>query len=296
MCKQVIVVSLILVFLSSCKSTPLYQSSDWVKENTFTQGVEGPALDEKGNLYAVNFEKQGTIGLVTGKEQAELYVELPEGSTGNGIRFDSQGHMYIADYSAHNVLKVDPESKEISVYAHNASMNQPNDIAIAPNGILYASDPNWGNSTGNLWKIDLSGTVTIIEKNMGTTNGVEVSPDGKTLYVNESVQRNVFAYDLDENGDASNKRLLISFDDFGMDGMRCDAEGNLYIARYGAGIVAVVSPSGELIRKVALTGQHPTNVAFGGKNGKQVFVTMQKRGNIETFMTDTSGRAWSELN
>src|SRR5690606_24532780 len=112
------------------------------------------------------------------------------------------------------------------------------------------------------------------------------SPDQKFLYVNESIQRKVWAYDLQPNGDIANKRLLIEFPDHGMDGMRCDAQGNLYVARYGAGVVAVVSPAGELLREISLRGQRPTNVAFGGEDGKQVFVTLQDRGAIETFFIE----------
>ena len=108
---------------------------------------------------------------------------------------------------------------------------------------LYASDPNWKNNTGNLWRIDTDGKVTQLEANVGTTNGIDVSPDNKTLYVNESVQRKIWAYDLSVDGEISNKRLLIEFPDFGMDGMRCDAKGNLYITRHGKGTVAKVSPS-----------------------------------------------------
>ena len=57
----------------------------------FTSGVEGPAVDHEGNLYAVNYEKQGTIGKISPDGFSELFVKLPEGSIGNGIRFDSQG-------------------------------------------------------------------------------------------------------------------------------------------------------------------------------------------------------------
>jgi sugar lactone lactonase YvrE len=74
--------------------------------------------------------------------------------------------------------------------------------------------------------------------------------------------------------------------------MRSDKAGNLYIARYGAGVIAVVSPQGELLRKVPLQGQHPTNVTFGGKDGKTLFVTMQQRGAIETFTTQVPGRSF----
>jgi sugar lactone lactonase YvrE len=85
---------------------------------------------------------------------------------------------------------------------------------------------------------------------MGTTNGIEVSPDEKTLYVNESVQRKVWAYDLSDSGAISNKRLLIEFPDFGFDGMKCDKAGNLYAARYGKGVIVVLSPDGKIIREL----------------------------------------------
>ena len=269
------------------------QTTDYVADNVFTQGVEGPAVDAQGNLYAVNFAQEGTIGIIDKKDNAQLFVTLPEGSTGNGIRFDRQGIMYVADYSGHNVLKIDPKTKAISVHAHSDKMNQPNDIAIAKSGVIYASDPKWADNTGNLWKIATDGTVTLLEANMGTTNGVEVSADEKHLYVNESVQRKVWKYDIDpKTGAVKNKRLLIEFSDHGLDGMRCDVDGNLYIARYAAGEVAVISPHGTLIERIKLKGQKPTNVAFGGADGKTVYVTLQDRGAIETFQSERAGREW----
>jgi gluconolactonase len=271
----------------------LAQTTDYVADNVFTQGIEGPAVDAQGNLYAVSFGKDGTIGIIDKKDNAQLFVTLPEGSTGNGIRFDRQGLMYVADYSGHNVLRIDPKTKEISVYAHSDKMNQPNDIAIAKSGVIYASDPNWKENTGNLWMVATDGTVTLLEANMGTTNGVEVSTDEKHLYVNESVQRNVWKYDIDKTtGAVKNKRLLIQFPDHGLDGMRCDVEGNLYIARYAAGEVTVVSPQGTVIERIKLKGQKPTNIAFGGADGKTVYVTLQERGTIETFRSDRAGREW----
>jgi sugar lactone lactonase YvrE len=118
---------------------------------------------------------------------------------------------------------------------------------------------------------------------MGTTNGIAVSYDNKTLYVNESVQRNVWQYSLNNLGEVTNKQLLIKFSDHGLDGMRAHKNGNIYIARYGKGVVAVVSAKGELLEEIVLQGKYPTNLAFGGVDGKQVFVTMQQRGAIETF-------------
>jgi sugar lactone lactonase YvrE len=122
---------------------------------------------------------------------------------------------------------------------------------------------------------------------------VEVSPDETKLYVNESVQRNVWVYDLSEAGEISNKQLLIRFPDFGMDGMRCDTEGNLYITRHGKGTVAIVSPDGLLLKEVITKGKKPSNIAFGGPDGRTCYVTLQDRGNVETFRADFPGRVWS---
>jgi gluconolactonase len=271
----------------------LFKSAVFTPVNGFTSGVEGPAVDKSGTVYAVNFAKQGTIGQITPTGEASVFIELPEGSIGNGIRFNQKGDMFIADYPKHNILKVAAGTKTLSVYANEPRMNQPNDIAIDSKDRLYASDPSWKNNTGNLWRIDTDGKVTLLEENMGTSNGVEVSPDDKVLYVNESNQRKVWAYDLAADGKVSNKRLLIEFPDFGMDGMRCDADGNLYIARFGKGTVAKVAPTGKVVQEIQLVGKRPTNICFGGKDGRTAYVTLQDQGNLETFRVDKPGREWA---
>ena len=274
------------------KKSELYISSDFTPPGEYTSGIEGPACDKSGNIYLVNYQKQSTIGKVNNRGKSEVFIELPNGSIGNGIRFHSQGFMLIADYTNHNVLRVDMSSKQISVYANEPKMNQPNDIAIGKNDIIYGSDPNWKESTGNIWRIDTNGNVALLEGNMGTTNGIEVGPKENLLFVNESVLRVVWVYDLSNDGNISNKREFISFADFGMDGMRCDVKGNLYITRHGKGTVAMVSPQGKLIREIKLKGSKPSNIAFGGKDGKTCFVTLQDRGCIETFRVAYPGRSW----
>jgi sugar lactone lactonase YvrE len=279
---------------SVAKAAP--QTKDYVTDHVFLNGslgIEGPAVDKDGNLYAVSFSEEGAIGIIDKKDNAKLFSKLPAGSKGNGIRFDRDGMMYVADYTGHNVLKINPNTKEISVYGHSNQMDQPNDIAITSNGIIYASDPNWKASTGRIWKVDKTGNTTLVAEGLGTTNGIEVSTDEKHLYFNESVQRKVWQFDIDPTtGNLSNKKLLIEFADFGLDGMRCDIKGNLYIARYNAGEVAMVSPEGKLLKTIKLKGGTPTNVAFGGKDGKTVFVTIQERGNIEYFTAKYPGREW----
>ena len=269
----------------------LYTSHDLTPPGGFAS-AEGPAVDADGILYAVNFGRRGTIGRITPGGLADTFVELPDGSIGNGIRFDSQGAMLIADWTNHNLLKITMATRSVAVLAHEPAMNQPNDIAVGANDIVYASDPDWANGTGQLWRITPDGVAALLEDQMGTTNGIEVSPDEGVLYVNETFQRSVWAYDLSPAGEISGKRLFVHFDGPGLDGMRCDAAGNLYVTRIGGGKVTKLSPTGEVLLEVDLAGEDPTNIAFGGPDGRTCYVTVADRGNIETFRVEQPGRSW----
>ena len=223
----------------------LFVATPLTRPGEFTDGIEGPNCDAKGNIFVVNFARQGTIGLITPEGHGEVYVTLPPGSIGNGIVFDRRGNMYVADYTGHNVLIVDPATKNVRVYAHESSMTQPNDLAIAPDGTIFASDPNWKNETGRVWRVDTDGKISIAADRQGTSNGIEVSPDGKTLYVNESDQKNIFRFTITADHRLVDRKLIRRFKDHGFDGMRCDVDGNLYICRYGNGTVVKMTPAGQ---------------------------------------------------
>lgn len=233
---------------------------------------------------------EGSIGSVDAQGNGNIFLVLPEGSIGNAIVIDSNKYMYIADYTNHNILKANMTNKDIEIFCHDENMNQPNDICRSQKGIMYASDPNWKDETGQLWMISPEGVSQKVEGDMGTTNGICLSPDETKLYVNESIQRKVWAYDLDEKGMPTNKQLLHEFKDFGLDGMKCDIEGNIYVARYDQGAIDVLSPEGKLVKSIELTGKKPTNITFGGTDNKTCYVTMQTRGCIETFENGIPGK------
>ncbi len=284
---------LIAMLLAGQSDEKLFVATPLTKPKQFTPGIEGPQCDRAGNVYAVNFEKQQTIGKVTPSGEASVFVTLPNASTGNGIVFDTRENMYVADYVGHNVLRIDMTTRKIEVYAHDSTMNQPNDLAIAPNGIIYASDPDWKNGAGQIWKVDTSGKMQKVASSMGTTNGIEVSPDGKTLYVNESVQRNVWSFPIHADGTLGEKQLLKQFPDHGFDGMRADVDGNLYITRYGKGTVVVLSPAGKEIREIDVLGAKPSNICFGGPDGRTAYVTEVEQTRLVQFRVDKPGLAWS---
>lgn len=282
----------ILCWAISMNAQNAVESKDLVEEHTFTSGIEGPAVDREGNLYAVNYGKEGTIGIVRPDGTHACFVTLPEGSTGNSIRFGKDGDMYVADYTGHNILRVDMRTRKISVFVHEPEMNQPNDIVFAPDGTLYASDPDWPNNKGQLWRVTPDAKASLLETGMGTTNGIAVSEDGKRLFVNESAQLKVWVYDICTDGSLANKRLFHTFEGYGMDGMKCDEKGNLYVCRYDKGTVALLNPQGELIGEIRLKGKKPSNLTFGGPDRRQGYVTVQDRGCFETFHADFPGKEW----
>jgi gluconolactonase len=287
------IISLLLLSFAVGSDDSLFKAEP-VPVEGFTAGIEGPAFDRSGNIYAVAFRKPENIARITPQGIAEVFVTLPNGSCGNGIVFDSAGRMNVADYKNHNILRIDLASKAISVFAHDDRMHQPNDLAIAPDGTVFASDPDWDHDRGQVWKISPEGKLELFATDLGTANGIEVSPDGKTLYVNESVQRKILKFDL--TADRPQSSLLTSFSDFGLDGMRCDVKGNLYVARFGKGTVVKLSPSGELLQETSVLGTKPSNVCLGGPDGRTVIVTEMENQRLVTFRVDEPGQSWSRWN
>ena len=205
--------------------------------------------------------------------------------------------MFVADYKKHNILLVGPDGKDVETYFHSDDFNQPNDLTIATDGTIYASDPRWKQHDGQIWRVAKSaggnvvGEKMIADRPMSTTNGIDLSPDGKTLYVGESDTREIWSYRID-GARLLSAKLIKRFDDFGIDGLRTDTEGNLYVARILKGTIAVLTPGGKLKREIRLSAREPTNLAFGGDDGKTVFVAQRQGGFVESFRTDRAGREY----
>jgi sugar lactone lactonase YvrE len=172
------------------------------------------------------------------------------------------------------------------------------DAGDGRNSTLFASDPRFPHS-GQIWRIVRgpdgkgSGEVMSSERPMGVTNGIDLSPDGATLYVSEADTREVWAYRLDGTKLAA-PRLVKKFDAFELDGLRTDLDGKIFVARPLNGTVAILAPDKTpdtaLVREVPLRGKVPTNLTFGGPDGKSVFVTQKDGKFIETFRADRPGR------
>lgn len=268
----------------------LFVSKPFTEKKAFTFGIEGPAVDGEGNLYVVNFARQGTIGVVSPNGTAAEFTALPEGSVANSIQISRSGEMFVADYKKHNVFKIDMKTKKIEPFVSGVGMSQPNDLALSSKGVLYASDPDWKKGTGRVWRIDPTGAAKVVaEGDLGTVNGLDLSPDEKVLYVGDSKTRKIWAYEI-KGDELGARRLVTQFPDFEIDGLKVDSRGDLYVARIGKGTIAKISPRGALSREIKLGGAHPTNLVFGGPDRRTVFVTQRDGGFVESFRVDAPGR------
>ncbi len=253
-------------------------TASFTRAGLFTSDIEGPAFGGDGLLYVANFHEQGTIGVVDveGRRAPEVYVRLPDGGVASGLAFNPRGELLVADYVNHRVWKV--RDGVLTPWVHEPRMSQPNDLAVAADGTCYLTDPDWAAGTGQLWQVSSEGVVTLLAEGLGTVNGIALCDGDASLYVSESRQREVWRYSL-HDGALGARALVARFEDGGLDGLACGADGTLYVTRHGKGELLQLSAGGEVVRRFVLRGSRPSNVAL---RGGRAYVTEQSRGAIET--------------
>jgi gluconolactonase len=237
--------------------------------------AEGPAWSRDGYLIFCDVPSDRLMKFVPG-EGAQVYREDSHGADGNAI--DAQGRLYTAEARGRRVTRTDKKGK-IDVLAdkfEGKRLNAPNDIVVRHDNHVYFTDPAFGSQMETrelnffgVYHITPKGELEVIAKTKGRPNGIALSPNGKILYVTNSDEKKVYAYDLDKNGAASNEKVLISGIDGVPDGIRSDEKGNLYIA---AKNVLIYAAEGKYIRSVPLA-EKPSNMAFGDSDMQSLYVT-----------------------
>ena len=111
--------------------------------------------------------------------------------------------------------------------------------------------------------------MSLIAKPAGRPNGIAFSPNGHVLYVANSDEHNVRAYDVDRNGDTANERVVISGVEGVPDGIRVDEKGNVYVAATG---IAVYDPHGKLLETLGMA-ETPANCTFGDSDFDTLYIT-----------------------
>lgn len=269
----------------------LFQSRDLLPEGSFVRNADGPEFDTQGNLYVASPNKKGSIGVLkAGDSEMTILFDLPDGGASAGMRFSRQGHLYICDYVKHRIHRYDPMTGSLTTFVDQPDMNQPNDLTITADGTLYVSDPSWhSKKPGHLWKVSPSGEVTRLLTGVRAANGIELSPDESKLYFTESISGALLVLDLNGPADEGPRRLY-KFAPDTVDGIRTDKNGVIYVARIKDGSIDRISPEGALLSRIPLIGKDPTNMTFGGPDGRTVVVTVRDRKNVEVFRADQPAR------
>jgi gluconolactonase len=236
--------------------------------------AEGPAWSRKGYLVFSDTAGDRLMKWTPGQQVAPLRPAA--GPSGNA--FDQEGRLYTCETRARRVVRSDDKGG-VEVLAdrwEGKRLNAPNDIVVSKSGHAYFTDPAFGEQADHreldfygVYHIPPKGPVKLIAKPAGRPNGVALSPNGRVLYVVNSDERNVRAYDLDKNGDASNERVVISNIPSVPGGIRPDAAGNLYITGKG---IYVYGADGKLLHTIELS-RPASNCAFGEVDGQTLFIT-----------------------
>lgn len=237
--------------------------------------TEGPAWSPMGFLIFSDVPNNQLIEFAPG-EKASVFHADSNGAMGN--KFDAQGRLYSCESHLRRVIRTDKKGK-IEILAdryQGKRLNAPNDLAIRKDGEVYFTDPAFGSQQDTreldfygVYRITRRGDVESIAKPKGRPNGIALAPDGRSLYVANSDERNVRAYDLDKSGAASNERVLISSVPGVPDGICIDEKGNLYVA---ANQVFAYSPDGKAIGMIAVQ-ETPSNCAFGDADLESMYIT-----------------------
>jgi gluconolactonase len=255
-------------------------------DDNFAQGfsiIEGPVWIADA-LYVSQFgstSRPPTSRLLKVVPGASAVVASADFGS-NGMAVDAQGNLVVAVHKDGSIRRVPPANPASSTVIASTYMgkrfNSPNDVTVRSDGTVYFSDPDAFQSPmpvpqarPRVYRVSPAGDVSVVDETIGQPNGVTLSLDEKTLYVDGDA--GLFAFAVMPDGSTGPKAPFGNSSAYtGSDGMAIDCAGDLYVV-HGADI-AVLGPTGTELGHLTITGaQSATNVAFGGPDHKTLFIT-----------------------
>ncbi len=250
--------------------------------------TEGPVWHPSGRLYFSDLSAAKTY--TWNSKEGVTFFPGP-GNRANGLAFDPQGRLVYCEHGGRKVSRMEPDGRIATVADRHQGrrFNAPNDLVIAPDGSIYFTDIRRNLPKGEEREIDFSGVyrlrpdgeLELIDQEMESPNGINFSPDRQTLYVADTRQQKVWAFDVAADGSASRKRLFAettpTWDPGALshpDGLKTDVEGNVFVAVVETG-VWVFDRNGRHLGIIPLPGR-TTNVAFGDADGRTLYITANK--------------------
>jgi gluconolactonase len=256
--------------------------------------TEGPMWDPAGFLY-VSDETINKIFRVfpNGKKEEVIPLGDPDGNT-----FDRRHQLIDCASVLRAIIEVTPEGKYkvLADRYEGKKFNSPNDVIVGPDGALYFTDPTLDLVAGEkqeipfqgVYRLDDSGKVRLLTRDLSQPNGLAFSPDGKKFYVDDDEQRNIRVYDVAPDGTLSNGRIFGDEpgekNDGVPDGIKVDKNGNLFVT--GPKGIWVWNTKGKHIGTIILPEQ-PANLTWGDKDYRTLYITATT--SVYRLQTTTQG-------
>jgi sugar lactone lactonase YvrE len=258
----------------------------------FCEGPTWDAARDGGKLVFTDIPGDRVYALKPDPEKPIKISEdhaIARGGNPNGTTLDRDGRLIVCRHAgAIGMINAKGEWTVLADNLDGKRLNSPNDVAVRSDGSIFFTDPTFGVRKADR-KLEFAGVFRLpadaskngkpvqpilLDKDIQLPNGIVLSPDEKTLYVADSRTNNVYAYDVAADGSVSNKREFGSVRDEAAggaaDGVRVDTVGNVYVA--GSGGVWVFMSTGQKIGRLKTPG-NPSNLAFGGEDGRTLFIT-----------------------
>ena len=272
--------------------------SNWIDNQpglTHTHSfLEGPSFDLDGNLYCVDIA-HGRIFKVSNEGVFDVVTEYD--GWPNGLKIDKNGQIFIADYK-HGIMKLDPKTGRVEAVLERYRAERfkgVNDLVFASNGDMYFTDQGLSglhDPTGRVFRYRESGALDCILDNVPSPNGLVLSRDETSLYLAVTRANAVWRVPFMPDGGVAKVGLYVQMTGgSGPDGMALDTEGGLAVAHVGFGVVWHFCPRGEPRARIeSCEGMLTTNMAYGGADNRDLFITESETGTILRAKLDVPGR------
>ncbi len=245
--------------------------------------TEGPVWCREHLLFS-DIRRNRTVRWRELPEGPEVTTYRTDTAKGNGLTLDLSGRLLTCEGGARRVSVMDAngDSHTLIDKYNGKRLNGPNDIIVGSNGDIYFTDPAWAlpNRTegkeltfNGVFKFTPEGSLTVVADDFDRPNGLALSPDEATLYIDDSGRQHIRAFDVRPDGTLANGRLFLDMQSDAPgppDGMKVDREGNIYCT--GAGGISIIDPSGRLLGRI-IPPEAPANLAWGGEGWSTLFIT-----------------------
>lgn len=255
--------------------------------------IEGPSFDRDGNLYLVNIP-YGQVLRVSPK--GEFAVVAAYDGEPNGLKIHKDGRIFIADHKA-GLMLVDAKTGKVETLLDRPRRERfkgLNDLHFAKNGDLYFTDQGESgmhDPTGRLWRLRANGRLDLLLDKVPSPNGLVLTPDEQILYLAVTRGNAVWRVPLNADGSLGRVGIFIQLSGgTGPDGVAMDRDGNLAVCHVGMGSVWLFNRLGRPLCEIpSCAGHATTNAAYGGADGRTLYITESETGSILSARLETPG-------